>query len=66
VYVYPRRPGVGIVPESPGGMIGFSELSGHWIFSDELLYEEIDEDCVRVALRKVTVPVEEAWGIVIA
>lgn len=62
-YIYPRRRGVGIVSEFPTGMIAFSELSGVWICSDEI-YDAADEECLRVALRKVTVPVEEAWRMV--
>jgi hypothetical protein len=62
-YVFPRRPGVGIVPDFPAGLIAFSELSGHWICSDESVYEAIDEDSLRTALRRTTLPVDEAWSI---
>jgi hypothetical protein len=64
-YIYPRRRGIGIISEFPAGMIAFSELSGVWICSDEI-YEVIDEEWLRVALRKVTVPVEDAWGMVMS
>ena len=62
-YVFPRRPGVGVVAEFPAGLIAFSELSGHWITSDESVFDELDEDYLRTALRRATIPVDEAWGI---
>ena len=63
-YVFPRRPGVGIVPEFPTGLIGFCELSGLWICSNKSVYTALDEEYLRVAHRKVTLAVDEAWPIV--
>ena len=62
-FVFPRRSGVGIVPEFPTGLIAFSELSGHWICSNERVYTALDEDYLRTAHRKVTLGVDEAWPI---
>jgi hypothetical protein len=64
VYLFPRRKGVGVVPEFPSGMIAFSELAGNWICSSDRVYEALEEHHLRNAHEKVTLPVDEAWAIV--
>lgn len=64
-YLFPRRSGIGVLPEFPaGGVIAFSELCGMFICSSsDALFEALDENSLRDALRRTTLPVDEAWPI---
>jgi hypothetical protein len=62
-FVFPRRPGIGVLPEFPAALIAFSELAGHWITSHEKIFEALDEDYLRTALRRATISADEAWPI---
>lgn len=65
-YLFPRRPGVGVLPGFPAGMIAFSELAGVFICSSSGdLFEALDEHCLREAHRRTTLPVDEVWPIAV-